>query len=304
MNMKQLSLLLIGTLLASVAVAAEKSPKKKNAKDIPVATVPAPKKVVKPWEPTAFDQDVDRLPPNYSGLDPVKFFEMFKSKAGSLKKGEFETSEEFTQRTANKDALLAPINTTDVYAFRISDIPIKYDADAQIYVIGELFGYSCKKIPTFGEFKDWVTCKVSPISRDNDTYVGSNAYGTSRTVERTWGSDFAVAIAKGSAVLSAAFTQERNLFKDDSLIKDDYWFRDRLSVPLEKARDLKDMKVAVLFVGRITDAQIVEGRGTFIKSKIDSPTNIRIMEVAVPFELKRLIYYVFQTGEVLGQRVY
>lgn len=294
---KQLSLLLIGTLLAaSVAVAAEKSSKKK-AEVIPAATAPAPKTVVKPWEPTAFDQNADRLPPNYLGLDPVKFFEMFKSKVGSLKKGEFETSEEFTQRTKNSDALLTPINTTDTYAFRISNISVKYDADAQTYLIGGQYGYSCKENYPFGEFKDWVTCKVSPISRENDTYVGSNAYGASRTVERTRGRDFALAIAKGSAVLSAAFTQERYL-------KDQYSFQDRLPVPLEKARDLKDMKIAVLFVGRITDAKIIEGRGTLIEPKVDSPTDIFIMEEAVPFELKKVIYYVIQTGEILGQRAY
>lgn len=297
MKNKHLSLLLIGTLLASVAVAAEKSPKKKRAEGIPVATAPAPKTVVKPWEPTAFVQDGDRLPPNYSGLDPVKFFEMFKSKVGSLKKGEFETSEEFAQRTSNIDALLSPINTADTYAFRISDISIKYDADAQTYLIGGQYGYSCKETYSFGEFKDWVTCKVSPVSRDNDTYVGSNAYGASLTVERTRGRDFSLAIAKGSAVLSTAFIQERYL-------KDQYTFQDRLPVPLEKARDLKDMKVAVLFVGRITDAKIVEGRGTLIEPKIDSPTDIFIMEEAVPFVLKKVIYYVIQTGEVLGQTVY
>jgi len=64
------------------------------------------------------------------------------------------------------------------------------------------------------------------------------------------------------------------------------------------------MKIAVLFVGRITDAKIVEGRGTLIEPKIDSPTDIFIMEEAVPFELKKVIYYVIQTGEILGQRVY
>lgn len=303
MNKKQLSLLLIGTLLASVAVAAEKSPKKKKIEDIPVATAPAPKTVIKPWEPTAFDQNVDRLPPNYPGLDPVKFLEMFTSKVGSLEKGEFETSEEFTQRTANTDALLSPINTTDTYAFRISNISVKYDADAQTYLIGGQFGSSCKETSsfvkfkeTFVELKDWVTCKVFSVSRDNDTYVASNAYGASRTVERTIGRDFALAIAKGSAVLSAAFTQDRYFNK--------YSFQDRLPVPLEKARDLKDMKVAVLFVGRITDAKIVEGRGTVIEPKIDSPIDIVIVEEAVPFELKKVIYYVIQTGEILGQRVY
>ncbi len=298
MNRKQFSLLIIGTLLASVSVAAEKSPKKK-AEVISPVTTPAPKTVVKPWKPTAFDQNADRLPPNYPGIDPVKFFEMFKLKVGNLKKGEFETSEEFTQRTANGDALLSPITTADTYAFRINQISVKYDADAQAYLIGGQDGYTCKETYPFGKFKDWVTCTVSYIWYKNDTYVGSNAYGASRTVERIRGLNFALAIAKSSAVLSATFTQ-----KQERYLKDQYLFQDRLPVPLEKARSLKDMQIAVLFVGRITDAKVIEGQGTLIKPEIDSPTDIFIQQEAVPFELNKVIYYVIQTGEILGQKVY
>lgn len=137
MNKKtKITLLLIIALLVSVAVACEKSPEKKKADAIVyVVAAPAPTDV-KPWEPTA-----DRLPPNYLGIDPVKFFKMFKSKVGNLKKGEFETSKEFAKRTANKDLLLSPINTADLYAFRIADIHIDYNADAQTYLIE----YSCEE---------------------------------------------------------------------------------------------------------------------------------------------------------------
>lgn len=296
--MNKIALFVISALLVSASVAAEKSTKKKKVEEPSRVVAPAPVAVaVKPWEPTAFGADDAQLPSNYQGLDPIKFLEMFKSKVVSLKKGEFETSEEFTQRTANKDSLLSPISTTDLYAFRITNIPIKYDADAQTYLIGGQFGYACQETYSFGKFKDWVTCKVAPTRRDNDTYTGRNAYGASRAVERTRGHDFALAIVKGSPVLGAAFLQERYL-------KDRYTFQDRLPVPLEKARDLKDMKVAVLFVGRVIDAKLVEGRGTLVEPKIDSPNDIFIMEEAVPFDLRKVIYYVIQTGEILGQRVY
>jgi hypothetical protein len=297
MNKRKLSLLLISTLLtASVSIAAEKSPKKK-VEAVLSATPPVLKTVIKPWEPTAFDLNADRLPPDYTGLDPIKFFEVFKSKIESVKKGEFETSEEFRQRTSNLDSLLSPINTTDIYAFRIPKITYKYDADAQAYFIGGNYGYSCKETYSFGQYKDWVMCEVSPIFRDIDTYVGSNAYGASSTVKRTRGSDFAVAITKKFADSSAVLTRDR-------LLKELYQYQDRLIVPLEKARDLKDMKISVLFVGRITDAKIIEGRGVQISPKIDSPTDLRIKEEGVPFELKKIVYYVVQTGEILGQVAY
>jgi len=108
-----------------------------------------------------------------------------------MKKGEFETSEELARRIANKDAVLAPINTSDLYAFRIGNINIKYDADTQAYIIGERsFGYQCKETLK----KDWITCKVASISREHDTYDGSNAYGALIKIERERGYDFGLVI--------------------------------------------------------------------------------------------------------------
>lgn len=299
--MNRVAILLICLLTASTVLATEKPQKKKKLEGALV--VSAPKTVAKPWEPTAFIQEGEHLPGDYTGLDPKKFLAMFKSKVEGLRKGEFETSEEFAQRTTNQDALLAPINTSDLYAFRIDNINytdninIKYDADTQAYIIGGSFGYSCEETYSFGKSKDWVTCKVASVSRINDTYTGSNAYGASLPVERTRGGDFALAIPKGSPVLSTVFSQDRYL-------KNTYIYQDKLSVPLEKARNLKDMKIAVLFVGRVSEAKIVEGRGTRTKPKIDSPNDIFIMEEAVPFDLKKIFYYVIQTGEILGQRVF
>lgn len=294
--MNKIVLFLISALLASATVAAEKSERKKKVEEAPVVSAPAPAPVaVKPWEPTAFGSGDTQLPSNYQGLDPLKFFEMFKSKVGNLKKGEYETSEEFAQRTTNKDAQLSPISTSDLYAFRIDNIQIKYDADAQTYLIGGQYGYSCRETYSSGKFKGWVTCKVAPTRRDKDTYTGTNAYGASVTVERTRGHDFSLAIVRGSPLFSAAFSPDRYL-------TDQYTFQDRLPVPIEKARDLKDMKVAVLFVGRVIDAKIVEGRGALVRPKFDLPSDLFIMEEAVPFDLRKVVYYVIQTGEILGQR--
>ena len=108
--MKKLVLLLICILSSSVAIGAEKSRKSKGG----VAVIPAQIAAINPWVPTAFANDIERLPAGYQGLDPVKFLSMYKSKTSDLKKGEFETSEEFVLRTANKDALLQPINTSDL----------------------------------------------------------------------------------------------------------------------------------------------------------------------------------------------
>jgi len=299
--MTKVSLLLISALLVSYSLAAEKSTKRKKVDEPPAVTTPAPAIPINLWEPTAFNADVDQLPPSYQGLDPIKFLEMFKSKVGSLRKGEFETSEQFAQRTANKDLLLSPISTTDLYAFRISYSYVRYDVDTQTYYFSGV-GDLCGKPDSFvGESSDWITCKVAPTFRHNDTYVGSNAFGASRTVARTRGNDFALAIARDSPVLSTAFKEGPVL---STTFKDRYEFKDRLSIPLEKARGLKSKKLAVLFVGRITDAKLVNGRSELIEPRIDLPNDTFISEEAAPFEVKKIIYYVIETGEILGQRTY
>jgi|CXWL01.1.fsa_nt_gi hypothetical protein len=282
--MNRVVLLLTFLSVASTTIAAGTPQNKKKLGNVQAT--------VMPWKPTAFTQETEHLPTGYTGLDPKKFLSVFKSKVESTKKGEFETSEAVVQRTANKDAVLAPINTSDLYAFRIDNIDIKYDADAQAYTIGGSFNYKCRKTPPWGNFKDWFTCKVTSISRESDTYEGGNAFGASLTVERTQGRDFALAFQKDSPLLSSVLSSGRSF---------NYEYQDKFSVTLEKARSLKDMNVAVLFVGRVSDVIIVDNY-TRVEPTIDWPRDIFIIEDAIPFDLKEIIYYVIQTGEILGKK--
>jgi len=41
---------------------------------------------------------------------------------------------------------------------------------------------------------------------------------------------------------------------------------------------------------------------TLLEPTFDSPYDTFIMQEAIPFELKKIIYYVIQTGEILGQK--
>jgi hypothetical protein len=280
-------LLLVGLLIASTALAAGQT------EGTDTGAVSAQKTVDGYWEPTAFVEEAGRLPAGYKGLDPKKFLDMFKSRVAGLKKGEFETTAEFAQRTSNKDALLAPINTIELYAFRNDLIDSKYgfryDADSQTYTIGGLIGnYSCSEAIWSDK---WVICNVSIITRSHDTYEGTNAFGASRTVEREGGSNFALAFLKNSPLLSSVMSQRNYRYE----------YEDKLSVPLEHARRLKDMELAVLFVGRVGAAQIVENRSSY-RPTLDWPREVSITAYAVPFVIKKIVYYVVQTGEILGQR--
>jgi hypothetical protein len=282
--MYRVALLLTCLLITSSAIAADNTQKQKKTKGTAVSA----KKVVKPWEPTAFIQEGERLPVGYSGLDPKKFYAMFKSKTEGLKKDEFETSEEFAKRTENKDALLAPINTSDLYAFQKGSTYIKYDADAQAYTI-EAF---CEE--TYYS-TNILTCKMAELNREHDTYTGGNAYGASVIVRRTRGNDFALSILNDTPFFDAMFTSSKSN-------KFTHGYKDTFSIPSEKARNLKDLTIGLLFIGRVTDAEIIVGRERLLKPEIDKPYDVEIDQLAVPFDVKKVVYYVIETGEVLGQK--
>lgn len=285
--MRYILILLICLLIAPTVSAADKTLKQNKTKS---------KKIATSWKPVAFDDTAQRLPANYSGLNPISFYNMYKGKVDKLEKGKYETSEEFERRIADKDALLAPITTSDLYAFRMEDIAVQYDADAKSYKVGDVSfigNYSCKETRSLKTEKEEITCKVTSISRQNSTYTGSNAYGASRTVKRIKGLDFALAIPKSSPAFSQVFSKDPSDYK--SFI---YYYRDNLSVPLEKAREIRE-DLSVLFVGRVSDAKIVTGRETYRDPTIDSPNDTMIYQNAVPFDLNKIIYYVRKTGEIL-----
>ncbi len=93
---------------------------------------------------------------------------MLKSKLDGLKKGEFETTEEFKLRTADVENLIKPINTSDLYAFKPHAVHLKkYNPDTQSYLIDLL----CAKNDTYSssKHKNLVTCFTVAAKIDNST---------------------------------------------------------------------------------------------------------------------------------------
>lgn len=242
----------------------------------------------KVWEPAPFTLGSDHLPAGYTGLDPKKFFTLFKAKVHDLEKGEFETTEEFEQRIADKENLLSPIKTSDLYAFRMSGhVSKKYAADTQEYMLGSI--QSC--LTSGRSTPNWVTCEIAEIIHD-ESYVGSNAYGATTTVTRRRGNRLALAIKKDNSLLNSVLVGSYGY----------YDYQDRLPVNLEKARKLKNEEFSVLFVGSISHPQIIEGQTVYGAPTIDDPTDVLITVEGIPFNLKAIIVYVSKTGEIIGQK--
>ncbi|MFA7404924.1 MAG: hypothetical protein WC007_13095 [Pelobacteraceae bacterium] len=288
--MKLIVLLLVYALLVTNAFAEDMTTKRKKRSES--SPSPVAEKKAEPWKPIAFDENVENLPPNYLGIDAKEFYKMFKAKLSSLEKGEFETTEGFRKRTIDKEALIAPINTKDLYAFKIKRPSISYNADDNLYQISTNLEDRCRS--TDDEDIGWMTCVIFAVDRRQSSYVGSNAYGASVTISEIKGKDLSLAIHKNSSI-------SNKLFKSEYSYGSDYIISTTLPIPIEKAKTIRN-GIDVLFVGRITDARIIKGAGKYHKPKFDFPNDIFISEEALPFEVKQVIYYVSNTGEILKKQ--
>lgn len=254
---------------------------------------PKPATAAAAWTPMAFDPSQQSLPPNFAGVDRKKFLRLFESKVESIKKDEYETTEQFQARLSNAGGLLAPISTEALYAFQIEELKLRYDADKQEFVVDNY--YSCAKTSDFGESKGWVTCKLGPVIREFSSYVGSNAYGASMKVDKVFGKDLAIAVKPESSFLATSGFEH-------SQYSSRYSWKTAFSMPLDQARALKGLEIRALVVGRVSAAKLVEGQALLVDPKIDSPRDVFVLQPAIPFEPLKIIYYAAQTGEILNSQ--
>ncbi len=132
-----------------------------------------------------------------------------------------------------------------------------------------------------------------------DKYTGSNAYGASRVVERTRATYLAVAIPNTPRIFSVPKGADSVFDYPDS--SGSVRLVDTLPIPMDKAKAVKGA-IGILFVGSVTGTSFVEGKSVLVKPKIDSPEDVFFNTDALPFALRKIVYYVIPTGEILAQR--
>ncbi|MBB5190683.1 hypothetical protein HNQ50_001405 [Silvimonas terrae] len=243
------------------------------------------------WPPTPFDATAERLPPGYSGNNPTAFYRFFEKKTESMRKGEFETSDEYEARTLDLPRAIAPLNPGALYAFQIKKFErlsrFEYDPDQEVFHTPR-YGYGCGT--TKGPYNQWTICEVDEIVGKYDAYTGRNAFGSSRDVSRTRATEFALAIDITSPWYGQLMTSNGAGFQDS------------FSIPLARAKALPKEPISVLFVGKIIGASFIEGSPTIISPTIDQPYDVVVLRQAIPFEVKEVVYYVKKTGEILAKR--
>lgn len=242
-----------------------------------------------PWA-RPYPIDASRLPPNYTGLDSKKVFEIFKSKWKPLEKNKFEKDEEFKQRIKNLIIDASPISSNVDYAFLLEFHP-EYDANTERYIINKF----CDNGILSTNESNLIICRTTTAESNRRNYVASNAFGATTNVTEVYTKDIGIAFSKNSTFANRLFTKEGKI--------NGYYFSDNFPLSIEKAKYLQKYRIGVLFIGRFINANIAYNSST-ITPTINKPYSSLTEIYAPSFEPKQVVYYVIQTGEILSKKVF
>jgi hypothetical protein len=234
-----------------------------------------------------FVEGQGKLPPDYAGVDEKRFFELFKKQLGSLERQPKESVEQFLKRAADTEAVLKPISTKVMYAFRIAGLAASYNPAHQAYQFGGKNGYGC---PASGFREGYVTCAISEYALPAESVAAGMADAAKETTHEIHG----LAIPIDSLFVQDGFQLDRNKF----------YFNRELPLAEDKARELQGATVSVLFVGKVVAERFVNERGELLLPVVKRTRQATSYEYDVPFRVSRIVYYVQQTGEILQQVVF
>ena len=258
----------------------------------PVSAQGLPRKGTSTPQLTVFPEGRDRLPANYEGVDNRKLLSVFKKSVASLKRRKTESAEQFKARAAGTEKVLRPISMKATYAFRVPELTAQYSAHRQAYVFGAKSGYGC---PASGFLDGYVTCgigdyPVAPMGKAVHA-ADSGAGGGSKDATRARREALGLAVQTESGFVGKSFTLDRNIF----------YFKQELPVSAETAERLKDYQVSVLFVGNVVEKRFVSDSGRVILPIVKNRRDATTLEYDLPFKVSKVVYYVYQTGEILRQ---
>ena len=237
--------------------------------------------------PRNVDPNATAFPPGYVGEDFAALKRQFDAKVKAAQKTKYETTAQYEKRIADLGTVLAPIDVSREYAFKLT--VLDYDADKGAFT--NQFGPDCRTKFGYEGEKDWLTCTMDkPLLSEEADYVGSNAFGTTRMVHKVRGEFVSAAFAKDAKASKKIFGGVI-----DSGLK---W---QCKADPAKAKSLDGQTVSFLVVGKIAGAYHVHGEGELTEAKItdDSPRDAFLEEWAIPITLTQAICYVEQTGEIL-----
>jgi hypothetical protein len=245
------------------------------------------------WKPEVYSDNLSKLPPNYKGTNPIKFWSNLKAKEALLDKKDLETTEEYKNRISNIDSAYLPLSKNDQYAFLIAEAKFDYDADNEEYKLNNFDGLKCNRTLSSSEY---MGCIVDTVASKISGYKGVNSFGVSLNIKKIRETNFGIAVNNSHPFIQSLGKNDYSIYS--------HTFKETFKVSLAKAKLLKNQKLGFLIVGNITEFKTTDGWPHIKEPVIDSPTDVFIDTDAVIFDPKKAVLYVIGTGEILGEKVF
>lgn len=245
-----------------------------------------------------FDITVEKLPPNYKGTDIAKLFTSLAKKA-PIKKGEFETSEDYSKK-------IKAVLTDNIYAFKVDADDLltvsmhPYDADAQMLEIDIKTTWVSEH--TFVDYRASMILKSKRTGFK--TYIGSNAFGATTVVKRFEGTQYGIALVNQNEFGSSNYDNQYNIATPLTGVRK---IKLGINIPPNKAKTLKN-KIGILLLCKpslfkssalVDDNPLIFERFYYKEPTIDYPEEHSFTRKYINVEVIAIWLYDIHTGKII-----
>lgn len=236
-------------------------------------------------------------------VNPQVFLKEVRSKFQELNKDQYETAEEFSERTAVQEQRFR-VEYPHEYVFR-SVASVKYNADKQVYYSdfsdAKCFSRLSYRAPQnknhdIGSDYSKIFCAVGVLSSRERTYSASTRFGVAVDVS-----------SEKTDYISLMFTNiPLNHPEDYGFVRREYASYDlalsnALFVPVQLAKTLRTERLSVLFVGRVVESSIIKHYKNQYPT-LDSPYESHKTYHGIQFHLTQILLCVDRTGEIIARK--
>lgn len=247
------------------------------------------------WSPEHFVyQKVKKQRGGVWGFVPSEFYHHYLKATANLKKGEYETTEQFMIRMENAESAVAPFNSISEYVFTFENTNYTYDADRGAFEPASPDNTKCTPTP---ELRGWYSCEVGRISRKSIDRLATNAFGAIREVRETKGSDLTLIVSGDSPLIMSFFKSSNCIMCRPS----SYYLTHALPMSADRAKKIGKYNIRVAITGQIVSHGLQQLSPLSLRSTFDNPGSVYVTKHGVKFEPNRLIFYSNVTGEIFDE---
>jgi TonB family protein len=218
------------------------------------------------------DLETNHLPAFYVGHSPYAIVSNLINREKRLKKGEFETSDEFAQRIHHEKMLpvIGAVNLNDVFAFYYDDFGLSYLADDAKYQLS-LFDSA--------KYLSQIDVNLTTQTKKYGSFVGQNAFGVKKRVQ---------VVREANIQLKLSW---------DRYYDNDLFF----AVERSKAIRIKN-SIRVLLLVKLHEP-FVEINQNVETATIDDPRLVAYHDISLRAEYVGVIIYNIENGEILHRNI-